>query len=69
VKRIDELFNIHRAKSDIYPRYKKGIVPYVGNGLSDNAVIGLVTPLPNDKIFKAIAIAVSAFGEATVQEC
>lgn len=67
MKRIDEVFNLHRARSDIYPRYKSGSVPYIGNGLSDNAVIGLVKPLPNDKVFKFAGIAVSAFCEASVQ--
>jgi hypothetical protein len=67
MKRIDDLFVIHRARSDIFRRYKSGSVPYVGNGLSDNAVVGLVTPLPVDKIFNFVGITVSAFCEATVQ--
>lgn len=67
MKRIDELFNLHRAKSDIYSRYNSGEVPYVGNGLSDNAVVGLIKPLPNDRVFDFTGIVVSAFCEATVQ--
>ena len=67
MKRIDKLFRLHRAKSDIFDKYATGDVPYVGNGLSDNAVVGLVKPFPTDKIFDFKAIAVSAFCEATVQ--
>ena len=61
MKRIDQVFNLHRAKSDLFSKYKPGPVAYVGNGLSDNAVVGLVTPLPGDKVFKFAGIAVSAF--------
>lgn len=67
MKRIDDLFIPHRARSDIFSRYKPGSVPFIGNGLSDNAVVGLVTPLPKDKVFSFVGIAVSAFCEATVQ--
>ncbi|MGA7579486.1 MAG: hypothetical protein ACLQUW_15970 [Desulfobaccales bacterium] len=67
MKRIDALFDLHRAKSDLFNRYKAGPVPYVGNGLSDNAVVGLVTPLPTDRVFGFMGIAVSAFCEASVQ--
>lgn len=67
MKRIDELFIVHRGRSDIFSRYQPGSVPYVGNGLSDNAVVGLVTPLPVDRVFDFSGIAVSSFCEATVQ--
>ena len=67
MKRIDDLFNIHRARSDIFSRYQLGKVPYIGNGLSDNAVVGLVKPMSKDKVFKFAGIAVSAFCEASVQ--
>ena len=56
MKRIDALFDLHRAKSDLFNRYKAGPVPYVGNGLSDNAVVGLVTPLPTDRVFGFMGI-------------
>ncbi len=67
MKRIDAVFDLHRAKSDLFSRYKVGTVPYVGNGLSDNAVVGLVTPLPTDRVFWFMGIVVSAFCEASVQ--
>ena len=67
MKRIDDLFNIHRARSDIFSRYEPGNVPYVGNGLSDNAVVGLVKPLKTDKVFDFAGVVVSAFCEASVQ--
>ena len=66
-KRIDDLFHLHRARSDIFTRYEAGAVPYVGNGLSDNGVIGLVKPLSGDKVFDFTGIALSAFCEASVQ--
>jgi len=67
MRRIDEVFNLHRAHSDIFSRYRPGDIPYVGNGLSDNAVVGLITPLPKDRVFDFWGVAVSAFCEATVQ--
>ena len=67
MKRIDELFVIHRARSGLFSEYTAGQVAYVGNSLGDNAVVGFVTPLPNDTVFKFRGIAVSAFCEATVQ--
>ena len=67
MKRTEDLFTLHRAKSDIFSRYRAGDVPYIGNGLSDNAVIGLVEPLSKDKVFGFTGIAISAFCEASVQ--
>ena len=67
MKRLDEIFIPHRARSDLFSRYAPGDVPYVGNGLADNAVVGLVTPLDTDRVFEFLGIAVSAFCEATVQ--
>lgn len=68
MKRIDELFVVHRARSDIFRKYEPGDVPYVGNGLSDNAVVGLVKPRAGDKVFDFRGIAISAFCEASVQQ-
>jgi hypothetical protein len=65
--RIDELFTVHRAKSGLFAHYASGDVAYVGNGLSDNAVSGFVTPRHNDKVFDFAGIAISAFCEASVQ--
>ncbi len=67
MRQIESLFNLHRARSGLFSDYEKGDVPYVGNGLADNAVVGFVRPLEGDKVFKFIGIAVSAFCEATVQ--
>src|SRR4051812_27605660 len=67
MERIEELFYLRRAKSGLFSEYQKGDVAYVGNGLDDNAVVGFVTPLPDDKTFAFLGIAVSAFCEATVQ--
>lgn len=67
MKTIEQLFNLHRAKSGLFTAYAKGDVPYIGNGLADNAVVGFVTPLEDDKVFQSTAIVISAFCEATVQ--
>lgn len=67
MKRIDDLFTIHRARSDLYSRYEPGDTPYIGNGLSDNAVVGLVKALPKDRVFNFSGVVVSAFCEASVQ--
>ena len=67
MKPIDELFYLHRARSGLYSEYEQGDVAYIGNGLTDNAVVGFVTPLPDDRVFNKIGIVVSAFCEATVQ--
>lgn len=67
MKTIEELFVLHRAKSGLFSEYVPGDVPYIGNGLADNAVVGFVTPLPDDKVFDFVGIVVSAFCEATVQ--
>lgn len=67
MKPIEELFEIHRAKSGLFSDYEKGDVAYVGNGMTDNAVTGFVKPLSKDKVFDFAGIAISAFCEATVQ--
>ena len=64
---IEALFRLHRAQSGLFSEYAKGDVPYIGNGLSDNAVVGFVKPRPTDKVFDFPAIVLSAFCEATVQ--
>ncbi len=64
---IETLFHLHRAQSGLFSDYAKGDVPYVGNGLSDNAVVGFVKPRPGDKVFGFRGVVISAFCEATVQ--
>ena len=65
--RIDELFTMHTARSTSLEEHEAGAVSYVTNGLRDNGIVGYVTPLPKDKVFKTIGITVSAFCEATIQ--
>jgi hypothetical protein len=67
MKTIDYLFNLHRARSGLFGDYSHGDVPYVGNGLSDNAVAGFIKPMEGDKVFSFRGICISAFCEATVQ--
>ena len=67
MKKISELFVVHRGKSGLFTDYEPGPVAYIGNSKDDNAVVGFVTPLPTDKVCTSPAIVVSAFGESTVQ--
>jgi hypothetical protein len=67
MKRVDDLFVLHRAKSGLFTEYEPGPVAYIGNGFDDNATVGFVTPLANDRVFRSRALVVSAFCEATVQ--
>ena len=67
MKRLEDWFIIHHARSAILAKYESGPVPYLANGLGDNAVAAYVTPMPGDKVFKFRAVVVSAFGETTVQ--
>lgn len=67
MKRIDDQFAVHRARSGLFTNYEPGEVAYVRNSTSDNAVVGFVTPLPGDKVFNFRGIVLSAFCDATVQ--
>lgn len=67
MKRLEEVFELHRSRSDVFSKYIPGEVAYVGSGLSDNGVVGWVKPKSGDKVFRFRGIAVSAFCEATVQ--
>ena len=49
---IKDLFKLHRAKSGLFSDYELGDVAYVGNSLVDNAVVGYVSPLTKDKVFR-----------------
>jgi len=62
--RFPELWS---KQSQAFGDHAAGNTSFVSNGFSDNGVLGYVTPLPKDKIFKFMGICVSAFGEATVQ--
>ena len=65
MNRIEDIFIIHTAKSGTFASHALGSVPFISNGLSNNGVVGLVTPEPNDKVFRVPSICVSAFAEAT----
>ena len=67
MKTVEELFILHRAKSAPLDRYEPGVVPYLANSFSNNAVAAYVIPRPGDRVFQERAIVMSAFGEATVQ--
>ena len=67
MKTIEDLFILHRAKSAPLDRYEPGPIPYLANSFSNNAVAAYVTPKPKDRVFHHNVIAMSAFGEATVQ--
>ncbi|MYD30487.1 MAG: hypothetical protein F4X01_02565 [Nitrospira sp. SB0661_bin_20] len=65
---LSDLFTPRVAKSHGYDKYESGAIAFVSNGLSDNGVVGYVTPKKRDRIFKSLALCISAFCEATVQE-
>ena len=67
MKRLDRVFRLHRSRSELFSKHKPGDVPYVASGLSDNGVMGWVRPMANDTVHQFRGIAVSAFGEATIQ--
>lgn len=64
---LNEIFYLHRAKSDLYSEYAPGTTAYIGNTIADNGVMGYITPLPGDRVFNTHAIVVSAFCDATIQ--
>jgi hypothetical protein len=65
--KIEDLFTMHTATGTGFVNYAPGDTAYVTNGLGNNGVIGFVRPKPDDTIYKFAGLAVSAFGEATVQ--
>jgi hypothetical protein len=64
---LEEIFELHTAKSAGFESYTNGTVAFVTNGLKENGIIGFVEPLTGDKVFTFLGIALSAFCEATVQ--
>ncbi|HZQ17465.1 MAG TPA: hypothetical protein VFA90_02000 [Terriglobales bacterium] len=67
MKRMDDHFILHRSRSGLFSKHRSGDVPYITNGFSDNGVMGFVSPLKEDRVFRFRGIAVSAFCEATMQ--
>lgn len=67
-QKINDLFDIQNSMSKGYEKHEKGVVPFISNGLYNNGILGFVTPLKGERIFKEDAICVSSFCEATVQK-
>lgn len=65
--KIDDVFELHTAKSGSFTSHRAGTVTFVTNGFKNNGVLGFVKPLASDKVFSFLGIALSAFCEATVQ--
>ena len=63
--RLDDVFTVHTARSVAYEVHEQGSIPFVSNGLSNNGVVGLVSPDPRDRVFHFSSVCVSAFAEAT----
>lgn len=59
--RVDELFRIHRGRSELFDRYAPGPVAYVSNLSEANGVLGQVTPRPGDTVFEYPAIVLNSF--------
>lgn len=64
---IEDLFIIHRAESTQFSEHEVGNVAFVSNGATDNGIVGYVTPLPKDKVFKTRAIILSALRSPIIQ--
>lgn len=67
MKPVEQLFLVHRARSGLFSEYDPGDVAYVGNSSEDNGVVGYISPLPKDRVFRTRSIVVTAFCDATVQ--
>jgi hypothetical protein len=65
--KINELFEIHSAKSQSIDTYEKGGIPFITSSEINNGVIGFVEPFPGDKIFDKKTICISGLGFATLQ--
>ena len=65
--KIEDLFAMHTATGTGFVHYHHGDTAYVTNGFNNNGVIGFVRPMPRDAVYSFSGLAVSAFGEATVQ--
>lgn len=68
MKRIDELFHVHRARSRLFSEYEPGRVAYVTNSADTNGVLGFVEPLDGDRVFDFTGIVVNSFSR-TVDSC
>jgi hypothetical protein len=61
MKRIDDLFHVHKGQSSLFREYDPGRVIYVTNSSDANGVLGFVEPLDTDKVFDFTGIVVSSF--------
>ena len=59
--RVDSLFEVHRASSDLFSEYDPGGVAYVSNASDSNGVVGFVEPRDTDTVFSFTGIVVNAF--------
>jgi hypothetical protein len=64
---VGDLFDARPARSAPFDDHDVGELPFVTNGYRNNGVIGYVTALPEDRVFQATSICISAFCETTVQ--
>lgn len=68
MEKITNLFDIENAKSKGFEDYEEGNIAFVTNGDYENAVLGYVSPLEKDRVFKKQGICLSSFCEASVPE-
>lgn len=59
--RVDGVFRVHRARSDLFQAYEPGPVAYVSNAADTNGVVGFVEPKEGDAVFGFPGIVVNAF--------
>ena len=68
MEKITNLFEIENGKSKGFENYEDGNIAFVTNGDYENAILGYVNPLKNDRVFKKQSICLSSFCEASVPE-
>src|SRR3990167_3902861 len=66
--KLTDKFEILNAKSKGYDDHEEGKLPFISNSFVNNGVVGYVTPIKGERVFKQKTICVSAFCEATVQK-
>ena len=64
---IEGVFKLTNAKSKGFDSYDIGEIPFISNGMLNNGIVGYVSPLESDRVFKTKSICISAFCEATIQ--
>jgi hypothetical protein len=63
---VNDLFIVVNAKSTSFSHYGEGKVAFITNGDYESSILGYITPMDGDRVFKNKAICLSSFGDATI---